>query len=155
MGDGWTCHLWNTYDIIVTFHLAAKEAGKKVSTTTPNLRAGSKCIIYQPWSMGWRCKVRSQCSSSSPHPTFLIYKCARSCLSLRWRWQRIIHHSSRLLMKISSLNSQKNFETTRQLQLLFFCILVLLAHVTTTIICYYTSSRRSRTHKWKKTEERQ
>ena len=154
MGDGWTCHLWNTYDIIVTFHLAAKEAGKKVSTTTPNLRAGSKCIIYQPWSMGWRCKVRSQCSSSSPHPTFLIYKCARSCLSLRWRWQRIIHHSSRLLMKISSLNSPCFAKKLWRRE--GFCIdVVLVAHVTTTIICYYTSSRRSRTHKWKKTEERQ
>ena len=36
-----------------------------------------------------------------------------------WRWQRIIHHSSRLLMKISSLNSpcfaKKTLETRRLL----------------------------------------
>ena len=63
MGDGWTCHLWNTYDIIVTFHLAAAVS----ESESPNLRAGSKCIIYQPWSMGWRCKVRSQWSSSKPN----------------------------------------------------------------------------------------
>ena len=90
------------------------------SSESPNLRAGSKCIIYQPWSMGWRCKVRSQCScSSSPNPTFLIYKCVGPPPPLRWRWQRIIHHSSRLLMKISSLNSpcfaKKTLETRRLL----------------------------------------
>ena len=109
------------------------------SSESPNLRAGSKCIIYQPWSMGWRCKVRSQCScSSSPNPTFLIYKCVGPPPPLRWRWQRIIHHSSRLLMKISSLNSPCFAKKLWRRE--GFCIdVVLVAHVTTTIICYSSS----------------